>query len=358
MNRSFARRRILVALVAAATGCGGYGGTTPHQPPPTDHPTVRPAASAASTVADELWTSSGSDPALLKLGAAQLAASGTVAAGTTVTTSSASLLTLNTIAFDDAGTMWVASHNDSLLLGFAADDRLPATKGTIPTHVVTPVNRSLAAPTGLAFDRQHRLWVANYEAGTIVRYEPAQLSAGGPQVPRVTLREVGHPTALAFDSAGALWVSDNDAHRITKYGPGRLAASGAPTADVTIDSVAGSLNIPAGIAFDSGGRLWVANTRGRTIVAFAPDQLATGGAVSPAVVITPASTSLTLPTGLAFDAAGALWVVSGDGRLAKYDRAALVASGSPAASASLRVDAHVLFWSLAFWPKVKALPIS
>ena len=36
---------------------------------------------------------------------------------TTVTTASASLLALNSIAFDDAGTMWVASQHDSLLLG-------------------------------------------------------------------------------------------------------------------------------------------------------------------------------------------------------------------------------------------------
>jgi sugar lactone lactonase YvrE len=360
MIPSLVLRGALVALVAIAAACGYDRAASYEQPavPPTAPPPVPPPdPPPAPSLVDGLWTSSGSDPALLRLGATQLAASGTIAAGTTVTTGSASLFTLNSIAFDDAGTMWVASHNDSLLLGFAAG-RLETTKVAIATHVISAVDRSLAAPTGLAFDRQFRLWVANYEAGSLVRYEPAQLSAGGPRVPRVMLTGIGHPTTLAFDAAGALWVSDNQTNRIAKYGPAKLAASGIPAPDVIIDSVPGSLNIPAGLAFDADGRLWVANTGGRTLLAFTPAQLAAGGAVSPAIVITPSSRSVTLPTGLAFDATGALWVVSGDGLLAKYDRTALAASGAPAASTSLRVDAHVLFWSLAFWPKVRALPIN
>ena len=347
-------RHALVAVAAIATACAYDGTGSYQQPPPTAPP---PPPPPAASLVDGLWTSSGSDPALLRLGATQLGASGTIAAGTTVTTASASLVALNSIAFDDAGTMWIASQHDSLLLGFAAG-RLETTKVAIATHVLSNTNRSLAGPTGLAFDRQFRLWVANYESGTIVSYEPAQLSAGGPQVPRVTLTGVAHPTTLAFDAAGALWVSDNQANRLAKFGPAKLAASGAPAPDVIIDSLPGSLNIPAGLAFDADGRLWVANTGGRTILAFTPAQLAVGGALNPAVVITPSSRSVTMPTGLAFDAAGALWVVSGDGLLAKYDRSAIATSGSPDASASLRVDAHVLFWSLAFWPKVKALPIN
>src|SRR5689334_12569264 len=282
-------RHAVVALVAIATACG-YDGAGSYQQPSTAPPPPPPPPPAS--LVDGLWTSSGSNPALLRLGATQLGASGTIPAGTTVTTASASLLALNSIAFDDAGTMWIASQHDSLLLGFAAG-RLETTKVAIATHVISFANRSLAGPTGLAFDRQLRLWVANYESGTIVRYEPAQLAAGGPQVPTVTLTGVEHPTTLAFDAAGALWVSDNQANRIVKYGPARLAGSGAPAPDVIIDSLPGSLNIPAGLAFDADGRLWVANTGGRTILAFTPAQLAVGGAINPAVVITPSSRSVT-----------------------------------------------------------------
>ena len=345
-------------LAAVAVACS-YDGTGPYQQPSSDPPTTPPVVTPpASTLRDGLWTSSGSDPALLRVSPGQLAdSSGTIVAGTTVTTASASLFTLNSIAFDDAGTMWVASQNDSLLLGFAAG-RLETTKVAIATKVITPANGSLAAPTGLAFDRQKRLGVANSTKGTLVRYEPVQINAGGPQVPAVTLTGIGHPTSLAFDASGALWVSDLESNRIVKYGPTKLAASGAPAPDVTIGAVAGSLDAPTGLAFDADGRLWVANSARRTLAAFTPAQLATGGAVAPAIVIAPSSRSVSIPTGLAFDGAGALWVVSGDGLLARYDRTSLAASGEPVASASLRVGAHVVFWSVAFWPKVRGLPMN
>ena len=355
MTRSRVVRRTLVALAAVAVACG-YDSTGPYQQPSGDPPAPPPPP--APSLRDGLWTSSGSDPALLRVAPVQLAdGSGTIAAGTTVTTASASLFTLNSIAFDDAGTMWVASQNDSLLLGFAAG-RLETTKVAIATRVISPNDGSLAAPTGLAFDRQKRLWVANSTSGTLVRYEPVQLNSGGPQVPAATLTGIGHPTSLAFDASGALWVSDLQSNRILKYGPAKLAASGSPPPDVAIDAVAKSLDTPSGLAFDALGRLWVANSGARNFVAFTPAQLATGGAVPPAVVITPSARSVSIPTGLAFDPAGSLWVLSGDGLLARYDSESLTGSGEPAATASLRVNAHVLFWSLAFWPKVGGLPIN
>lgn len=358
MTRSRVARQTFVALVAVALACG-YDSTSPYPQPSADPPAPPPPPPLPDpSLRDGLWTSSGSDPALLRIEPLQLAdANGTILAKTTVTTASASLFTLNSIAFDDAGTMWVASQNDSLLLGFAAG-RLETTKVAIATRVISPADGSLAAPTGLAFDRQKRLWVANSATGSLVRYEPVQLASGGPQVPTVTLNAIGHATALAFDASGALWVSDHESNRILKYGSAKLATSGTPAPDVAIDAVGRSLDVPAGIAFDALGRLWVANSGARNLVAFSPAQLAVGGAVRPAVVITPSARSVSIPTGLAFDPAGSLYVVSGDGLLARYDSESLVASGEPAASTSLRVDAHVLFWSLAFWPKVRGLPIN
>lgn len=362
MIRLSIARGTLVVLTALAAACG-YDATTPYRQPPAeappDAPPVGPTDSSPdpAPLLDGLWTSSGSDPALLRLGATQLAGSGTVTAGTTVTTASASLVTLNSIAFDDAGTMWVASQNDSLVLGFASK-RLDTTRLAIATRVISSVDGSLAAPTGLAFDRQHRLWVANSESGTIVRYEPVQLAGGGALRPTVTLAGLGHPTTLAFDSDGALWCSDSRANRIAKFDASRLATSGAPAPDVVIESVGNSLRTPAGIAFDADGRLWVANSGSRTVVGYDSSQLAASGATSPFIVISPSNVSVTVPTGLAFDQAGALWVVSSDGLLAKYDRSVITASGQPQASATLRVESRALFWSLAFWPKVQALPIN
>src|SRR2546425_9452749 len=76
--------------------------------------------------------------------------------------------------------------------------------------------------------RSHRLWVANHDNGTLVRFDGAQLAAGGAPVPAVVLSGLGHPTAPAFDGDGALWVSDNVAQTVAKYPGAGPPASGPP----------------------------------------------------------------------------------------------------------------------------------
>ena len=357
MTRTIPARSALGILAALAIACG-YDSTSPgaYGNPPVVPPADTTPTATTSRLAG-LWTSSGSDPALFRLASEQLAGTRDVVPATTVVTPSAPLFTLNSIAFDDAGTLWVASQDDSVLLSFPAS-RLDTTRFSVAEHVITPIDESLSAPSGIAFDRKHNLWVANNANGTVVRYDSLQLVAGGAQVPAVTLSQLGHPTGLAFDASGALWISDDRGNRLFEFGAAKLVVSGQPSPDILISNLAGALNVPSGIAFDADGTLWVANLGRQNVVAFSPAQLVTGGAVAPAIVLSPAADAVTLPTGLAFDASGALWVVSGDGRLAKFDRSSLGASAQPVASATLRVPAHTLFWSLALWPKVRALPIN
>lgn len=352
MTRTILARSALGMLAALAIACG-YDSTSPgaYGTPPVDSTPAAPSPLAG------LWTSSGSNPALFRLASEQLTGASDVVPATTVVTPSAPLFTLNSIAFDDAGTLWVASQDDSVLLSFPAS-RLDTTRFSVAERVITPIDESLSAPSGIAFDRRHNLWVANNANGTVVRYDSLQLVAGGPQVPAVTLSQLGHPTGLAFDADGALWISDNRGNRLFSFGAAKLAVSGKPGPDILISNLAGALNVPSGIAFAADGTLWVANLGRQNVVAFSPAQLAAGGALAPAIVLSPAANAVTLPTGLAFDAAGALWVVSGDGRLAKFDRGALGVSGQPEASVALRVPAHTIFWSLAFWPKVRSLPLN
>jgi sugar lactone lactonase YvrE len=276
----------------------------------------------------------------------------------TITTTSASLVTFNSIAFDDAGTLWVASENDAMLLGFGAD-RINASGPTVATSVISPIDSSMSGPSAIAFDRQHRLWVANSTRGTIVRFDPAQLAAGGQLVPAVTIEGLGHPAGIAFDADGALWMSDDQANRLFKFGAAKLAASGGPAPDVVITAgTAFSLKTPTGLAFDADGKLWVANPARGNVVAYDATQQATGGPVAPTVSIGLTTSGVTTPVGLAFDSTRALWVVSADGALVKLDRASLAASGQPPASATLRVAGRTSFWSIALWPKVKGLPLN
>ena len=341
--RSTVLKTSLILLLAIAAGCG-YDSTTPYPQP-------------GPSVQDGLWTASASSPAILRLSPDQLLTAGDRTPATAITTPSADLFELNGIAFDTDGTLWVTSEDDSALVAFP-----PTTLGrsgaSNASVVISFTNGSLSAPTGLAFDRQHRLWVANSHNGTIVRFDRAQLASSGSPVPSVIISGLGQPAALAFDASGSLWYSDTRRNKLAKFGEAQLSTSGFLAPEVVISALAGSIANPAGIAFDTDGSLWVASLSNQTVVAYSPAQLATTGTPAPHVVLSSNAGSLDEPVGLAFDSDGALWVMDGIDVLTKFPRASLGATGAPAASVRLTLTNYSLFWSVAFWPRPAGLPLN
>ncbi len=333
----------LALLLPIAAGCGSDA-TTPISTPPD------------LSQQDGLWTVSGSPAAILRLDSTQLSDTGQRDAATTVTTPSASLKTLAGVAFDAAGNLWVATDDDSVLLAFAPG-ALASSGSKAASTVITPTPGSLSGPIGLAFDSRQRLWVVNHQNATLVRFDPAQRAAGGAQVPAVVLSVRGTPVAIAFDAAGSLWVSDNQFHVIYKYTAAQLAASGSPSPAFVL-TAADSLVNPTGLAFDAAGNLWVANNGRSNLLAFTPAQLAGIGPPEPHVVISSTRGSLSIPIGLAFAEDGSLWVAGGTGVMTKFAPASLGASGAPAPSVRVKVRDHVLFWSVALWPKPAGLPLN
>ena len=319
-------------------------------------PNPAPDPTPGPSLQDGLWTVSGSPSSLLRLAPEQLSGVGGRVPATELTTSSAGLFTLTGVAFDAAGRLWIASQDDSLVLSFPPA-ALTGAGSRIPETEIFPFNGSLSGPTALAFDAQHRLWVVNSGNGTVVRFDAAQLAAGGAVAPAVVLTEPGSPAALAFDAAGALWVSDNRAHTIVKYPAERLAASGSPAPTLVLTE-GNSLVNPAGLAFDAAGNLWVANSGAENLVAFSPAQQSGIGPAAPHREISSTGTSLSIPVGLAFDGAGNLWVVGGGGALTMFAAARLGTSGALEPSARLDLSGHTLFWSVAFWPRPPGLPPS
>jgi sugar lactone lactonase YvrE len=332
----------LAMLFAVATSCG-YDSTSPIYNPPVPSPSVG------------LWTSSGSPSEILRLDQAQLNGSGNRTASTAINTSSSTLFGLNSIAFDTDGTMWVASQDDSTLLGFAPA-KLAASGSTDATTVIESTGGSLSGPMGLAFDRQHRLWVANFSNGTLVRFDRGQLAAGHTQIPAIVINGPGHPTGLAFDASGAMWISQSN--KVVKYLPEQLETSGFLTPAVVLSTLGTTLVNPTGLAFDASGNLWVANSGSQGIAKFSSDQLAATGSPVPQIVLTPAAASVYVPEGLAFDSDGSLWVISVDGILDKFASSLLLATGTPEPSVRLILPDRRLFWSVAFWPKPAGLPLN
>lgn len=333
----------IFVLLSVLAACSDY--TAPMTPPPNP------------TTPEGLWTSSAAGPAVLGLTTNQLLASGPRQPAKNITTPSAALSTLNGVAFDTDGTLWVTSQIDSLLIAFS-----PAAlaKGgtTVATTVIHSHAGSLSEPTALAFDSQHNLWVANAANGTIARFDHAQLGASGSPTPSVVISNDGSPIALAFDAEGSLWVSDIRKHKLESYSAAQLAASGSPTPHILIGISSAAFTTPAGLAFDSHGNLWVINSANQTVVSFGADQLAASGAPVPHIILSANAGSLSVPSGLTFDAQGSLWVIGGNGALEKFASASLGATGAPAPSVRIAINGFALIWSAAFWPKPAGLPLN
>lgn len=343
------RLTLLGLVVLFGTGCDYNTDYT--SGPPVVYPP------AATFFADGLWTVSGAPGEIARLDATQLLTGGTLTPATKLFTSSASLFTLNSIAFDDAGVMWVASEDDSELLGFA-----PGTEGATgfitPSIILQSVSGSIARPTGMAFDNDGSLWIANFANGTIVRFDKSQLSKSGAPVPSVTITGVANPTGLAFDASATLWVTDLHANTVSRYLRGQLTTSGEKPPAIVLSASSNSLVNPAGIAFDSFNNMWIANTGGESVVEFRPPQRTSSGSPIPIVTLQPTETSLEVPAGLAFDAEGSLWIMGVHGTLSKFTAGSIAGSGNAEPLLQVKLANNVLLWSIAFWPKPSGFPIN
>ena len=329
------------AVLAAGVSCADYTSTT-YQPP----------VDQAHDFAPGLWTFSGSSLELLRFDAPRIDASGNRAADTKLLTPGDAAATRSSIAFDNDGTMWIADQSRSVLLGFTSGG---AESGSFvsPAMTITAKEQSLALPTGIAFAGDGALWVANVGNGTIVRFDKSQLASTGSPIPSVTITGIVHPTGLAFDANGALWVSDYFANTVSRYLPGQLLTSGDKPPAITLESLVN----PIGIAFDAANNMWVANSGNESVVAYRPPQRASSGSPVPFATLTSAQT-LGIPSGLAFDLEGSLWIVGGSGLLTKFRLPEIAASGPAEPTLQVSLDGRSLFWGIAFWPRPVGFPLN
>jgi uncharacterized protein (TIGR03437 family) len=141
-----------------------------------------------------------------------------------------------------------------------------------------------------------------------------------------TTSELNNPLGLALDSSGHLFIADSSNHRIRQVTSGTISTvAGNGTVGYTGDSAAATsaeLDLPSGVAVDSSGTLYIADTSnqvirkvaGTTITTYAGNNsLGRGGTGDHGLAI---SAQLDTPTGLALDAAGNLYIAdTGNSRI-------------------------------------------
>ena len=171
---------------------------------------------------------------------------------------------------------------------------------------------SIAGPAGLAFDALGNLYLADAGNDRIRMISPSGIittvaGAGGPVAGDYSgcappPGSLNRPSALATGAAGTVYIADTGNHRVMALAPGGQLTlfAGTGTAGFSGDggpATAAALKAPAGLAVDSAGHVFIADTGNNRLRKVAP-----GGA------ITTVMAALSAPTGLAFDSSGNLYI--------------------------------------------------
>ena len=200
------------------------------------------------------------------------------------------------IAIDTQGSVYVVNTGGSRIERVASSGAIISTIGRLGTG-----DDGLRRPRGIAIDGNGVLYVADTANHRIQRFS----SDGQPLGPLGTIGsgpgEFILPTAVAFDSAGNLYVTDtgnhrieklsNDGHMLQEWGgvhfPHVIAVDGEDHIYVTDEAgvrkftpdgelvaawtAPGQFGDPYGVATDSSGTIYVADTDSARIIALAPD---------------------------------------------------------------------------------------
>jgi sugar lactone lactonase YvrE len=129
------------------------------------------------------------------------------------------------------------------------------------------------------------------------------LDVGGPGT---SASQMNNPGGLALDSSGRLWVADTDNNRVLRFDNALTKPNGAAADGVLgqsdfgnsgLASTQSGMNGPAAVCVDSTGTLWVADTGNNRVLRFANAATKANGANADGVLGQPSftSTAITIP---------------------------------------------------------------
>jgi len=219
----------------------------------------------------------------------------------------------------------VLLYSSPFITGQSATAVLGQASATSSAAPGAPTAALMAAPTGVTGDGFGNFYVADTYYCRVLRFSPpfttgmaASFAIGQPDGATnlttddclsgtdATSASLAAPTGLAFDIAGNLWVADTTNSRVLKYPApitageaatvalGQTTTGAAPLGCGPVASAA-TLCLPSALAFDSAGNLWVVDTAYNRVLMYPPANLVTGGSAT-VELGQPAATAFTSDT--------------------------------------------------------------
>ena len=186
------------------------------------------------------------------------------------------------LAVDGAGNLYVSDIGDNLVVKVSPSGVVSPVAGTGVGGFSGDGGPATAAmldiPTGLALDGAGDLYISDFFNNRVRKVTPGGTisTVAGDGIPRFngdgqgTTASLAFPSHLAIDTNGNVYIADLGNHRIRKLTPGGAISTvaGNGTSGYAGDgglATSASLNAPRGVAVDSAGRIYIADTSNNVV---------------------------------------------------------------------------------------------
>jgi len=229
-------------------------------------------------------------------------ATGNVAPSTTISGGNTGLNGANAAAIDSSGNIYVVNTNGPSVTIFSQS----ASGNVVPAGTITGAATQLTSPRGIVVDSKGNIYVTNtggagdsvtiFAAGAVGNQSPTTVITGA-------ATGLSAPTGIALDSHGKIYVANETSGTITVY-PATASANTAPTTTIT------GLSSPEGLALDTADNIYVANAIGNNINSSSVEEFTagSGGNATPIITLLGSATGIVNPNGVAVDSNGNIFV--------------------------------------------------